>query len=184
MPEFLQRLVDQIRSRWEQLPSPWRFLSLGIGAAIILSLVLSIWWFQRGEYTTLYYGLTPEDRSTIVFALKQQRLDYRIREPDEVLVRVEDIDEARTITSLARLSSGVGMFGTKPLMRDENRGYKILERGTLSMMSEAEFRDLRRRALEGELALTLRAFIGVDEADGDHIAVIVSKGRGRGTYRH
>ena len=164
MPEFLQRLIDQIRSRWEQLPLPWRILSVGVVAAVVLSFVLSIWWFQRGDYITLYHGLTPEDKSTIVFALKQQGLDYQI-EADEVLVKVEDVDEARKITSLARLSTGVGMFGTKPLQREGTRGYKILERGTLSMMSEAEFRELRRQALEGELSLTLRTFTGVEEAD-------------------
>lgn len=164
MREFSQRWIPQISSRWEQLAFPWKLGLLAIGLAILLLVVFLIF-SSRGEYVTLYGGLTSEDASSIVSSLREQGIDYQIQE-DEVLVKVEDVDKSRRIAAeRGRLSGSVRMFGTRTLRQKGNMGYQILERGTLSMMSDAEFRELRRQALEGELALTLRTFTGVLEAN-------------------
>ena len=164
MREFLQRWLSQISSFWEGRTLPWK-LGISAGALAIVLLVMFLIFAPRGEYVTLYGGLTPEDISSIASALREQRIDYQIRE-SEVLVKVEAVDRSRRVSAeRGRLSSGVRMFGTKTLRREGDRGYKILERGALSMASDTEFRELQRQALEGELAFTLRTFTGVFEVD-------------------
>ena len=164
MREFLQRWLSQISSFGEGRTLPWK-LGISAGALAIVLLVMFLIFVPRGEYVTLYGGLTPEDISSIASALREQGIDYQIRE-SEVLVKVEAVDRSRRVSAeRGRLSSGVRMFGTKTLRREGNRGYKILERGALSMMSDTEFRELQRQALEGELAFTLHTFTGVLEAD-------------------
>lgn len=160
MREFLQNLTNQASSRWGGLSQPWRLALVGVVVALILSLVVSLVLLRGGDYVTLYSGLIDQDRGVLAHALNQQNIDYKLTD-DEIQVRVQDIDEARRISTMTRLSGGIGMFGERTLKRKGDRGYEILAPGALRMMSRDEFREFKRQALEGELERTLSTFAGI-----------------------
>ena len=160
MREFLQNLTSQASTRWDGLSQPLRLALVGVVVALMLSLIVSLVLLRSGDYVTLYSGLSDQDRGVLAHALDQQGINYRLTD-DEIQVEVQDIDQARRISTTTQLSGGIGMFGERTLKRQGDRGYEILAPGALRMMSRDEFREFKRQALEGELERTLGTFAGI-----------------------
>lgn len=165
MREFLEQLINRIREFWGQLDLTRRLILLGGALAVVLLIIFAVIWFGRGNFVTLYAGLSPQDMARAEVVLKRNGIDYKInRDYKEILVPIDRYDEAQIlIAEQETISGGASAFGSRTYQRTPG-GYEILERGALSLMSDKEFKEFKRQALEGEIAYTLASFEGVRRA--------------------
>ncbi|MDH3360004.1 MAG: flagellar basal-body MS-ring/collar protein FliF [Desulfobulbaceae bacterium] len=107
---------------------------------------------SSGNYQVLYSGLTQEDASEVVTRLKDQRVPYQISGNGSVIsVPPEQVYEVRLNLAGEGLPRGGGV------------GFEIFDTtslGTTDFVQRLNY----QRALQGELARTIRNFDQVDEA--------------------
>ena len=162
MREFFQGIVDQVGGRWQGLARPVQLVvMLGIIAGIIALVVVGFFW-MGSDYVLLYSGLNTSDTTFLAYSFQEKGIRYKMPNPDEIEVRVQDVDQARRIAAGAQLGGQVSMYRTTD--RKGQKGYELLESGNLRMLSQDEFRELKRQAFEGELARTISTFSGVEFA--------------------
>ena len=162
MREFFQGIVDQVGGRWQGLARPVQLVvMLGIIAGIIALVVVGFFWIGS-DYVLLYSGLNTSDTTFLAYSFKEEGIRYKMPNSDEIEVRVQDVDHARRIAAGAQLGGQVSMYRTTD--RKGQKGYELLESGNLRMLSQDEFRELKRQAFEGELARTISTFSGVEFA--------------------
>ena len=162
MREFFQGIVDQVGGQWQGLARPVQLVvMLGIIAGIIALVVVGFFW-MGSDYVLLYSGLNTSDTTFLAYSFKEEGIRYKMPNPDEIEVRVQDVDHARRIAAGAQLGGQVSMYRTTD--RKGQKGYELLESGNLRMLSQDEFRELKRQAFEGELARTISTFSGVEFA--------------------
>jgi flagellar M-ring protein FliF len=140
-------------AQWiDNMPTRTRVtLAVGIVFIVIATIALS-WWAMRTEYTVLFSRLTEADASGIVAELKKQKVDYQLADGGSTIrvpaPRVHDI-------RLALMSSGTPIAG--------GVGFEIFDRQGLGATEQSQ-RVSFQRALQGELARTVGALDGVQNA--------------------
>ena len=163
MREFFQGIVDQFGGQWQGLARPVQLVvMLGVVAGIVALVVVGFFWLDS-DYVLLYSGLNTSDTTFLAYSFKEAGISYKIPNPDEIEVKVKDVDHARRIAAGAQLGGQVSMYRTTNNRRGQ-RGYELLDSGNLRMLSQDEFRELKRQAFEGELARTISTFSGVEFA--------------------
>jgi len=105
-----------------------------------------------GDYQVLFSGLTQEDASDVVNRLKEQRVPYQLSgNGSAILVPSDQVYEIRLSMAGEGLPRGGGV------------GFEIFDKtslGTTDFVQRLNY----QRALQGELARTIRTFDQVDEA--------------------
>lgn len=121
-------------------------MSIGIAVAIIL-------WSQEPNYSVLYSRLSPKDTSAIIDIFEAADVKYKL-EPESglLLVPSERLHEARM------------MLAENNLPQDTSIGFELIEKeqgfGTSNFIQNARY----QRALEGELAKTIKSMAVVESA--------------------
>jgi len=160
MREFLEQLINRIREFWGQQDLTRRIGFAAICLFVILLIIFAVFWLGKDNYVTLYAGLTRKDMGRVGAVLSQNGIDYKINEKyNEILVPIDKYDEAQI-----RIAERDAISGAASAIRRTPGGYEILERGSLNLMSDKEFEEFKRQALEGEIAYTLASFEGVRSA--------------------
>lgn len=143
-----------------QLPMMRQFaLLVGLAASVAIGFAVVLW-SQQPEYRPLYGSMDNLNASQVVEVLQQSRIRYKV-EPNSgaLLVRSEDLADARLQLASAGVSQG-----------DGNLGFEILDRerglGTSQFMEATQY----RRGLEGEMARTISSLYNV-KAARVHIAM-------------
>ena len=143
-----------------KLPMMRQFaLLVGLAASVAIGFAVVLW-SQQPEYRPLYGSMDNLNASQVIEVLQQSRIRYKV-EPNSgaLLVRSEDLSDAR----LQLASAGV-------VQGDGNIGFEILDRerglGTSQFMETAQY----RRGLEGEMARTISSLYNV-KAARVHIAM-------------
>jgi flagellar M-ring protein FliF len=155
----MNNVLDSIKETWGKLTRP---MQIGAGVFVLgvfISLVLFAV-FSTTEYQVLFSNLDPEDAGTVVSALKEQGIPYRIEDNGTaVLIPKDDVLETRI--SLA--TSGIPTGGVV--------GFEIFNATRLGE-TEAD-RQLRYQwALQGELTRTIRQ---MDEIADARIHIVMPK---------
>lgn len=143
MPPRLETLLLTARAMWARLPGRARWLLLGGASALVLTLtVLSLFSGPR-DFQILFANLPPEDASTVMEALRQARVPYRLGEAGkQIQVPAEEVHQWR----LKLASQGLPTAG--------NPGFELFDKtqfGTTDFAQRLNF----QRALQGELARTI-----------------------------
>ncbi|MDP3443026.1 MAG: flagellar basal-body MS-ring/collar protein FliF, partial [Ignavibacteria bacterium] len=124
-----------------------------LGAGVLVTLVLltvSLFLLNEPTYSTLYSGLSQEDASKVVEYLGGQKTLYKLEENGQTIkVPKERVYELR----LALAAKGIPSSGVI--------GYEIFDQSTMGM-SEFMQKLNYKRALEGELARTIKQQEGVE----------------------
>ena len=124
-----------------------------LGAGVLVTLVLltvSLFLLNEPTYSTLYSGLSQEDASKVVEYLGSQKTLYKLEENGQTIkVPKERVYELR----LALAAKGIPSSGVI--------GYEIFDQSTMGM-SEFMQKLNYKRALEGELARTIKQQEGVE----------------------
>lgn len=143
-----------------RLPMMRQFaLLVGLAASVAIGFAVVLW-SQQPEYRPLYGSMDNLNASQVVEVLQQSRIRYKV-EPNSgaLLVRSEDLADARLQLASAGVAQG-----------DGNLGFEILDRerglGTSQFMETAQY----RRGLEGEMARTISSLYNV-KAARVHIAM-------------
>lgn len=136
-----------------------RNIILGIGAAITIAIMISIWlWSQQPEYRVLFSNFNDRDGGAIVASLQQLNVPYKYSDGGSaILVPAEQVHDAR----LKLASQGLPKGG--------NVGFELMENqkmGTSQFLEQVNF----QRALEGELARTIQSVSAV-QAARVHLAI-------------
>ena len=128
-------------------------VAIGAGVAVILiATVAFAWWAMRTEYAVLFSRLTEADAAGIVTELKKQKVDYQLGDGGTTIrVPAERVHDIR----LALMSSGTPLAG--------GVGFEIFDRQGLGATEQSQ-RVSFQRALQGELARTIGALDGVQQA--------------------
>jgi flagellar M-ring protein FliF len=140
-------------SQWlETMPTRTK-VAIGAGVAVILiATVAFAWWAMRTEYAVLFSRLTEADAAGIVTELKKQKVDYQLGDGGTAIrVPAERVHDIR----LALMSSGTPLAG--------GVGFEIFDRQGLGATEQSQ-RVSFQRALQGELARTIGALDGVQQA--------------------
>ena len=143
-----------------QLPMLRQFaLLVGLAASVAIGFAVVLW-SQQPEYRPLYGSMNNLDATQVIEVLQQSRIRYKV-EPNSgaLLVRAEDLADARLRLASAGINQG-----------DGNLGFEILDRerglGTSQFMETTQY----RRGLEGEMARTISSLYNV-KAARVHIAM-------------
>lgn len=149
---FPQDTIGQVKGVFGRL-SPRQRLTVGLTFFGVLGTVLGlVLWAGRPEFSLLYGDLNPESAAEIVDALKEAGVPYRLsRGGTAVLVPRDKVYELRV--ELA----GKGMLSGGTV------GYELLDRrnfGTSEFVQKVNY----KRALEGELARTIRGMAEISYA--------------------
>jgi flagellar M-ring protein FliF len=140
-------------AQWiDNMPTRTRVtLVVGIVLIAIATIALS-WWVMRTEYTVLFSRLTETDAAGIVAELKKQKVDYQLADGGSTIrVPAPKVHDIR----LALMSSGTPIAG--------GVGFEIFDRQGLGATEQSQ-RVSFQRALQGELARTVGALDGVQNA--------------------
>jgi len=137
-----------------------RQLTLILGLAIALALLLGIFfWAQEPNYRTVYGSLPEAERARIAEALQLAGRDFRIdNNTGAIQVPAGEVHETRLLLAAEGLPKGQG-FGYEMLQQDQRFG-------TSQFMETARF----QRALETELARSI-SFIAAVESARVHLAL-------------
>lgn len=127
-------------------------LSLMIGLAASIAVLAGLWmWSQTPEYRVLYSNLSDRDGGTIIGALQQMNVPYKVGEGGVILVPSGQVYDAR----LKLASQGLPRGGTV--------GFELMENqklGTSQFLEQVNY----QRALEGELARSIQSLSAVQGA--------------------
>ena len=143
--------IDQLRSTYSAMTPERRRILLGVAVVVFLGFGAII--FDRAnatEWQPLVRGLLPEDQAVVVEALGAKNIPYEL-DAGTVRVPVATIHEARMELAAATMPSGKVV------------GFELFDETELGRSSFAEKVNYHR-ALEGELARTIRNIQAVERA--------------------
>jgi flagellar M-ring protein FliF len=148
----MNSMVEQIFNIYKAMPRS-RKIIMGVVLLLVISGFAGMFfWANKVDFQTLYTNLSPEEAAEIVDKLKEQRIPYDLAgNGSTIRVPAEKMYDVR----LTLAGSGVPRGGTV--------GYEIFEEtnfGASEFVQKLNY----RRALQGELARTIREFREVLDA--------------------
>ena len=129
-----------------------RAAQIGAAAAVVALIVVATMWSRTPDYSVLFSNLDDRDGGVIVNALGQMNIPYQFSDNGSaILVPKEKVHEARM------------QLASQGLPRGGNVGFELLDQ---SRFGASQFTEqvTYQRALEGELANSIRAVHAVQEA--------------------
>lgn len=147
-PLTIGNLIAQLRDFWNRLTPRQKgiYLSGVLGLAILIA--LSFWYFQRVSYGLLYSRLDEQTAGQIVQYLKERKIPYKVEKDGSIYVPEEKVPELRM------------EIASKGLLGGSGPGFELFDKEKLGL-TEFQEKVNYQRALEGELARTIRGIKGV-----------------------
>lgn len=148
----LRDISNQAVSVIKSLTLPQKIIAGFIVAAVLVAMLSLSFMGAKPNYSVLYSGLTPEDAAGVIARLKEQRIDYQLAENGTaVLVPGPTVHETRLTLAGEGLPRGGGV------------GFELFDKssfGTTDFVQQLNY----QRAVQGELARTIRQFKQVSDA--------------------
>ena len=148
----MNRLLEQIIGILQGLPSSKKILMGCVVLMVIGGFAGMLFWTSKVDFQMVYTHLPPEDASQVVEKLKEQKIPYRLAgNGTGVMVPADKVYEVR----LSMAASGIPRGGSV--------GFEIFDEskfGTSQFVQKLNY----QRALQGELARTIRQFREVIDA--------------------
>ncbi len=152
MFEFFRQFAKQIQSVLQKLNSTQKFVIFVVSVVSVAVLLLLMIWAGQKEYVVLFSNLDPKDAQAIREKLDEQGIPHRL-ETDGTAILVPQGQE--TGLRLEIFSEGI--------ISQAGVGYEIFDRPNLGLTDFVQ-RVNYRRALQEELARTIRVIQSVDRA--------------------
>jgi flagellar M-ring protein FliF len=148
----LQVLFKNASDRFQELSQGKKMAALALLAAAIGSLIAMSFWFQAPDYQLLYANLAEKDAAKIVEHLKGQKVPYELGGDGHVIrVPSNRVHEIRL------------QLATLGLPEGSEVGLELFQESTLGMTDFVQKLNYQR-ALQGELARTIKSLDAVDQA--------------------
>lgn len=144
-------MSDQVATWWGAQDARRRSLSVVSGLALVVVLVSVAYYATRVEYAPLFSGLDPEQASSIVEALRQENVQYRLSDGGTtILVPSGQLYDVRIRVA------GEGLYNS-------GVGFELFDQVQLGI-TDFERRLNYQRALQEELRRTITHYPAVDQA--------------------
>lgn len=155
MNEFLNQVRQELSRIWGGLTGTQRAIFLGVTIASILALIGLVIWAQTPDFQPLFTNLDDTDAGAIIQELQQDHVPYQLS-PDghRISVPGPKVAEMRLALAAKGLPNGQAQQGYSDLF-DKNQQFG---------QTDAVQRLNMQRALQGELARTIRSMDGVENA--------------------
>ncbi|MDY0219649.1 MAG: flagellar basal-body MS-ring/collar protein FliF [Desulfobacterium sp.] len=145
-------LVEQTVNFYKEMPLARKILMGVVAVSMLAGFAAMFVWANKTEYKLVYSGLTEEDAAAVVERLKASNIPYRLEAGGTtVLVPEDQVYDVRLTMARDGIPKGSGV------------GFEIFDKtdfGTTEFVQKIN----RRRAIQGELARTIRAFDEVKDA--------------------
>jgi flagellar M-ring protein FliF len=126
-----------------------KLILLGVLVLGISVLILSLVWLQRPSYQILYSNLSEEDAGAIIQKLQEEKTPYRVS-GGAILVPSDKVYELRL------------RLATQGFPQSGGVGFELFDETNLTMTDFVQKLNYRR-ALQGELARTIKSITAVDQ---------------------
>lgn len=143
--------MDDFFRQVKSLPTGKMLVLILVVVLSISGMVLLFSWVRKADYQVLYSNLSEDDAGRIVQELTDRKVPYELAPGGTVLVPSGKVYELRLQLASQGLPQGAGV------------GFEIFD-NTSFTTSEFVQKLNYRRALEGELARTIRSLAGVRQA--------------------
>ncbi|MDO5672857.1 MAG: flagellar basal-body MS-ring/collar protein FliF [Actinomycetaceae bacterium] len=151
MPPAITGALDRAKTTVSQFSIAQRTLA-AIGVAMLVLGCFALYtWISSPDYKPLYSGLSDKDASAITTQLSAEGIKYQTSEGGVVSVPADKLYDARMKLAAANLPE------------ETTAGYAILDSLGVTA-SDFQQNMAKKRALEGELAKTIRTMNGVEAA--------------------
>ena len=141
-----------LRQTFDALPKQRRWLIIGIGGAVLAGLLFVATGGAASEvFRPVARGLQPEDLSAAVAAMEAKKIPYKLEEGGTISVPEPQIHEARLTLAVGTMPSGRSV------------GFELFDTSDMGRSAFSEKVNYHR-ALEGELARTIRHIEGIERA--------------------
>lgn len=152
--------IEQTVKMYREMPLS-RKLAIGVLVLLMLGGFAAMFiWANRTDYRAAYTGLSQEDAAEVVARLKENNVPYRYEGNGSIiLVPESQVYDVRLTLAKDGIPKGSGV------------GYEIFDQtefGTTEFVQKIN----RKRALQGELARTIRAF---DEVKDARVMIVLPK---------
>ena len=135
------RFVDRIREINDRLSNTQKMAVSALVVALVLGIILAIWFAHDRDYATLYSDLDEQQAGKITEELKNREIPFQLTGGGTtIMVPADQVYELR----LNMASSGI-TGGT-------NVGYELIDQNKFFGMPEDVIEVTKKRMLEGELA--------------------------------
>ncbi len=152
MFEFFRQFSKQISSVFQKLNSTQKFVIFIMSVGCVILMLLLMFWASQKEYVVLFSNLDPKDAQAIINRLEEQGTPYKL-ETDGTAILVPQGEE--TGLRIEYISEGI--------ISQPGVGYEIFDRPNLGLTDFIQKVNYRR-ALQEELARTIRVIENVDRA--------------------
>ncbi|MBM3276230.1 MAG: flagellar M-ring protein FliF, partial [Candidatus Sericytochromatia bacterium] len=155
MQDFLRQMQADLVRIWSALTQVQRALFVSVSLGSVIAIVLLVAWAQSPDFQPLFTNLDDTDAGAIISELQTANVPYKLS-PDGKRISVPGprVAEMRLELASKGLPSGGGQLGYADLF----------DKGIPFGQTDAVQRMNMRRALQGELARTIKSMRGVDTA--------------------
>src|SRR4030042_1332520 len=154
--DFLRNMMENLRGRYQALPTVQRLLLLTVIGAGLFAVILLGVLGRSADYGVLFTNLPQDDAGAIVAKLKNKKVTYRLEaDGTTIMVPRAEVYEMRLLMASEGIPRGGGV------------GFELFDRQNLGA-TEFVQRLNYQRALQGELARTISGSPAMSE-DRVHI---------------
>ncbi len=145
-------LGQKINELLERLSKQQKFALVGVSAVAVFALIMLFVWANRPEYALLYSKLDAADSSKILEDLKDNSIDYRLKDGGRsIFVTKEDVHELRI------------KYAGQNMISSGKVGYELFDKNNLGLTDFMQRINLKR-ALEGELSNTINQIESIEQS--------------------
>ena len=142
--------LESARRAWTEMdPSRKRLLSILVGGLLLGTVLYVALGSAEGEWVPVARGLDEEDMKAASAALEEKRIPHRLDDEGAILVQPEMIHDARLAVAMNAMPSG------------RTVGFEIFDEVAIGRSAFTE-KVNQQRALEGELARTIKHLDGIE----------------------
>ena len=145
-------VVGQMVNVYKRMPLSQKLVIVVVVCLIAAAFTLLFMWANKIEYQTVYSGLSAEDASQILQKLKDEKIPYKaVGDGTTIMVPSERVYDVRLSLAASGLPKGSGV------------GFEIFDKtdfGTTEFVQKLNY----QRALQGELARTIKEFREIEDA--------------------
>ncbi len=146
--EAIKALLKQIRTFWEGKDKKFRRNVIIVAAVVLAAIIISTILFNQVPYATLYSGMDASDSASVLEALKEQKVEYRVS-GDTILVPASQADSLRLSLS-STVKNGFSL--------------DILKQGQGLGMTDGDKQDYRKYQTQDDIRKAILTLKGVKEA--------------------
>jgi len=144
-------VIDNIFKQIAALPARKKTAAAAVLIIGIATVFLLYAWMQKVDYRLLYSNISEDDAASIIQALKEKKIPYKLESGGVILVPSDKVYDVRLQLAGEGLPHGGGV------------GFEIFDKTNFTTTEFVQKLNYKR-ALEGELARTIRSMTEVQQA--------------------